>query len=270
MTRILVADDEENILYVLGRAISARHHEVETASTVEDARRIVETSDPDLLIADLRLSLGDGREGLQLIEFAKARNPATQVILMTAHGSPEIEREAYRAGASFYLEKPIDLRTLLDRLSRLEAGAGKPVPAAVAPPAPVTARPETTGSPRGKKILLVDDSRTSLFLQHTILRKGAYAIVTASDGLEAVAKAESERPDLIVMDVVMPRMDGLQALRRLREMDSTRDIPVILVTTRGEAPNVEAGYALGCDAYVTKPVDAVELLSKVQTFVGAP
>jgi CheY-like chemotaxis protein len=120
-----------------------------------------------------------------------------------------------------------------------------------------------------KRILLVDDSKTSLFMEHMILKRGPYEVVTAGDGAEAVEKATALLPDLIVMDVVMPRMDGFQALRRLREQESTRHVPVILVTTRGEQQNVDNGYDSGCNDYVTKPVDALELLTKVRLQLGA-
>ena len=119
-----------------------------------------------------------------------------------------------------------------------------------------------------KKILVVDDSRTTLFMEQMILRRGPYDLVTASDGREALDKAVEERPDLILMDVVMPRMTGFEACRAIRERPETSQIPVILVTTRGEAENVETGFASGCSDYVTKPIDAVELLAKVRNFVG--
>jgi len=116
-----------------------------------------------------------------------------------------------------------------------------------------------------KKILVVDDSRTSLFLEQTILRQGSYQVVTALNGEEGVRKAHSENPDLVLMDVVMPKMDGFEALRTLRQDPATQNIPVIMVTTRGEGPNVEAGFADGCNDYVTKPVDALELLTKIKS-----
>ena len=120
-----------------------------------------------------------------------------------------------------------------------------------------------------KKILLVDDSRTSLFLAQMILKRGPYRIVTAADGAEGVEKALAERPDLILMDVVMPRLNGFEALQKLRERDETRATPVIFVTTRGEPNNVETGLGDGGNDYVTKPIDAEELLSKVKGYLGA-
>ena len=120
-----------------------------------------------------------------------------------------------------------------------------------------------------KKILVVDDSKTALFVESMILRKGPYELVTASDGVEAVEKAVAERPDLILMDVVMPRMDGFEACEALREREDTQAIPIIMVTTRGEAVNVETGFASGCSDYVTKPINGVELLAKVRDRLGA-
>jgi len=120
-----------------------------------------------------------------------------------------------------------------------------------------------------KKILVVDDSRTALFMVTTILRKERYELVTASDGEQALEMAESERPDLILMDVIMPRKTGFEACRELKRREDTRAIPVILVTTRGEGENVEAGFQSGCNDYVTKPINAQELLTKVRDHMGA-
>ena len=120
-----------------------------------------------------------------------------------------------------------------------------------------------------KKILLVDDSRTSLFMEQMILKKGPYDLITAGDGQEAVEKAESELPDLILMDVVMPRMTGFEACRELKRREDTKAIPVILVTTRGEEENVEIGFESGCNDYVTKPVNGQELLAKVRDLVAS-
>jgi CheY-like chemotaxis protein len=119
-----------------------------------------------------------------------------------------------------------------------------------------------------KKILMVDDSRTTLFLERTILRNAPYELIEAADGAQAVDKALAERPDLILLDMMMPTMNGLEALRRLREMEATRSIPVIMVTTRSESWNVEQGYVCGCTDYVTKPIDQKTLLEKVRELLA--
>jgi DNA-binding response OmpR family regulator len=120
-----------------------------------------------------------------------------------------------------------------------------------------------------KKILLVDGSRTSLFLQRMILGQGPYDLMIASDGEDGVRQALSQRPDLILMEVAMPRMSGFEALRALRARPETETTPVILVTTRGEPASVEEGWESGCSDYVTKPIDPEELLTKVTSCLGA-
>jgi DNA-binding response OmpR family regulator len=120
-----------------------------------------------------------------------------------------------------------------------------------------------------KKILLVDDSSTVLLFEKMVLSKEPYDLVVAKDGQEGVEKALSERPHLILMDVMMPRMDGVEACRQIRSRGEIASTPVILVTTRGEPESVASGRAAGCTDYVTKPIDPAELLSKVKALVAA-
>jgi len=119
-----------------------------------------------------------------------------------------------------------------------------------------------------KKVLVVDDSPTAMFMVTTILKREPYDLVKAHDGQEAIEVAAAERPDLILMDVVMPRKTGFEACRELKQREDTKSIPVILVTTRGEGENVEAGFESGCNDYVTKPINAQELLAKVRDHIA--
>ena len=118
-----------------------------------------------------------------------------------------------------------------------------------------------------RKILLVDDSATALMIEQMLLAR-TYDLVIARDGREAVAKAASEQPDLILMDVMMPNMNGLEATRAIRALEATKRIPIIIVTTRGEDKSVEAGFASGCNDYVTKPINGLELLTKFRDQFG--
>ncbi|HEV7242570.1 MAG TPA: response regulator [Thermoanaerobaculia bacterium] len=119
-----------------------------------------------------------------------------------------------------------------------------------------------------KKILLVDDSSTILMMEKFILRNDPYILITASNGEEAVQKAVSEQPDLILLDVIMPRMGGFEACRLIRDNEASKHIPIVMVTTRGEATNVETGWLSGCSDYITKPINAIELLAKVRSILG--
>jgi CheY-like chemotaxis protein len=118
------------------------------------------------------------------------------------------------------------------------------------------------------KILVVDDSATARMLGKAALGREPYEVVVATDGAHAVAVAKQERPNLILMDVMMPGMDGFAACRAIRADEETRDIPVIMVTTRGEPVNVEQGFASGCNDYVTKPMNSIELVTKIKNLLG--
>ncbi len=115
-----------------------------------------------------------------------------------------------------------------------------------------------------KRILIVDDSKTVQMMTAMLLAREPYAVTTAFDGEEGVRKALADPPDLILLDVVMPKMDGFEACRRLRCDPATQTVPIIMMTTRGEPVNVEQGYAAGCTDYITKPVSNTELLAKVR------
>ena len=119
-----------------------------------------------------------------------------------------------------------------------------------------------------KKVLLVDDSPTVLMVEKMILAKGPFQVVTARDGREAIEKAKSEQPDIVLLDVVMPNLDGLSACAAIRQPPATAHIPIIMVTTRGEETNVETAFLNGCTDYVTKPINGIELLTKMNHILG--
>lgn len=115
-----------------------------------------------------------------------------------------------------------------------------------------------------KKILCVDDSNLVLMMEKFILAKEQYNLLSAVSGPEALKVAREQAPDLILLDVIMPIMDGFETCRQLRADTATSHIPIIMVTTRSEAVNVEQGYSNGCNDYITKPIDPLELLTKVR------
>src|SRR5438105_15878395 len=119
-----------------------------------------------------------------------------------------------------------------------------------------------------KVILLVDDSPTSRMKSRAIFGNlNGYELISACDGKEGVEKAIAQKPDLILMDVEMPRMSGIEACRALRNNDKTKKIPIILLTMRGEDSSIKAGFDSGCTEYMLKPVNEEKLLAVMKKYL---
>lgn len=115
-----------------------------------------------------------------------------------------------------------------------------------------------------KKILVVDDERHIVRLVEVNLARAGYDVVTAYDGVEALEKVKTEEPDMIVLDVMMPRMDGFEALKRLQADPDTQDIPVIMLTAKAQDADIFRGWSSGVSSYLTKPFNPRELLTFVE------
>jgi len=114
-----------------------------------------------------------------------------------------------------------------------------------------------------KRILVVDDEPGQVMVVSKFLKHNGYEVITANDGLECIAKAENELPDLILLDNVMPNMDGQTALGKLRASKKTKDIPVIMVTALSDEENIASAQKGGAVEYVVKPFDYTVLLEKI-------
>ena len=117
------------------------------------------------------------------------------------------------------------------------------------------------------QILIVDDNSANLDIFETRLAAHGYDIITASDGAEGLAVAMERKPDLILLDIMMPKMDGIEVCRRLKGDPSLPFIPIILVTAKAEAEDVVAGLEAGGDEYLTKPVDQKALVARVKSML---
>jgi twitching motility two-component system response regulator PilH len=118
------------------------------------------------------------------------------------------------------------------------------------------------------KILIVDDSPTELHVLAKILQHGGHEALTAADGESGIAAAKAQGPDVILMDVVMPGINGFQATRKLSRDPQTQQIPVLMVTTKDQDTDREWGLRQGAKGYLVKPVDGRELLHKIGELLG--
>lgn len=119
------------------------------------------------------------------------------------------------------------------------------------------------------RVLVVDDDPQVLRLMRVNLELEGYDVVSAPDGQEALEAVLSERPDLVVCDVMMPGVDGLTVLRNLRSNPRTSKIPFVVVSAKAQRSDIKAALDMGADRYITKPFDPQELLDAVENLLGA-
>ena len=118
------------------------------------------------------------------------------------------------------------------------------------------------------KILVVDDEIYIVHILDFSLGMEGYEVVTALDGEQAVEKARSEKPDLIVLDIMMPKLDGYETCKILKRDDATRQIPVILLSAKGRNVDQKIGFEVGADDYITKPFSPRKLVERINSILG--
>jgi len=114
-----------------------------------------------------------------------------------------------------------------------------------------------------KKVLIVDDEANIVAALEFLLRRGGYEVMAAQNGEEALRRVESFAPDLVLLDVMMPRISGYEVCRRMRERADWKHIKIIMLSAKGREAEVSKGVSLGADLYVTKPFSSTELVAKV-------
>ena len=118
------------------------------------------------------------------------------------------------------------------------------------------------------KILYVEDNDDNVFVMRGRLPRAGFEVIVASDGEQGVVMAETEKPDLILMDLRLPGIDGWEATRRIKAAPATKAIPIIALSAHAMAGDREKALEAGCDDYDTKPVDFPKLLEKIQTILA--
>ncbi|MGI9021690.1 MAG: response regulator transcription factor [Acidimicrobiales bacterium] len=118
------------------------------------------------------------------------------------------------------------------------------------------------------RVLVVDDDPVIVELLRINFEIEGFEVISASDGQEGLERAGADHPDVILSDIMMPRLDGLQLLTRLKGNPATAHLPVVLLSAKAQKAEVDQGLALGADDYVTKPFDPMELLDRVNAALG--
>ena len=128
-------------------------------------------------------------------------------------------------------------------------------------------RKEVNGMAKGR-ILVVDDEIYIVHILDFSLGMEGYEVITALDGEQALEKARSEKPDLIVLDIMMPKLDGYETCKRLKADAGTKDVPVILLSAKGRNVDQKVGFEVGADDYITKPFSPRKLVERINAILG--
>ncbi len=254
--RILVVDDHPNTALTLSRAISQLGPSLEVISATNGRTALERVKDGavDLLITDMMMP---EMNGLELIENLKSHpgGRPTYTILITAYDVPGLRESARRLKVDETIIKPVRPERVCQIVSQALENMGN------------SNQPQQeTKAQQPFKILVADDVADNVALLSRYLESEGYSFIAASDGLEALEKTRSEMPDLILLDVNMPKMDGFEVLQEVRMDPAIEHIPVIILTAaRIGHTDMQAGLNLGADDYITKPFDRRELLARIRT-----
>jgi len=263
VARILIVEDEANNLDVAQRIVRAAGHEALVALDGVAGLELARQERPDGVLVDLMLPELDGWSVTRAI---RGEAWAENVPIIAVSGlAMQADRDRARdAGCDAFITKPYapaELRGILERFFSEDAGERRPKPAAAAPQSGVAA------DERLGRVLVVDDEPANVELLVRRLQGNGYETLSATNGHDALGIAARERPDLILMDVMMPGLDGWQATRLLKSDPKTVNIPVVFVTARDRPEDVARGFEVGGSMYIHKPVEPVELFARVRTAI---
>jgi len=252
--KIVVVDDHPNTATMLARAIAQLGARVDVVSATSGAEALEKVAGGavDILITDMIMP---GMTGLELIE--KMQNHLggrpSFMYLITAYDVPGLKETARRLKVNEVIIKPIRPERICQIVSNaLESMGHIPAPAAMVEVQPF-------------KILIADDMPDNVTLLSRYMASEGYSYITACDGVEALEKIRAEMPDLILLDVNMPKKDGFTVLTEMRADPAIEHIPVIIFTAARLHPDdIQAGLNLGADDYITKPFDRRELFARIR------
>lgn len=252
---ILVVEDNATNMKLFKSLLHLGKFHVLEAGDAETGIRIARTQSPDLILMDIQLP---GIDGLQATRLMKD-DPDLKgipIVALTSHAMRGDEQKARDAGCDGYITKPINTRTFLNELLTYL----HPQSAQVDP------NREQTVSCK-PQILIVDDEPINVKLMSAILSSEQFAVVSAQDGMTALEIISKEKIDLILLDVMMPGIDGYQVTQELKNNPQTKNIPVILVTALHSKEDKIRGLQAGADEFLTKPVNKFEIIARVKSML---
>ncbi len=252
--KILVIEDNPLNLKLVRSILNLRGWEALEATDATTGLALATAERPALILMDIQLPDMDGLEATRILK-SRPETRSIPVVALTSYAMPGDEIKARQAGCSGYITKPINTRTF-----------GEVIAKHLGRPSAVQDRPYEERHHRNR-ILIVDDDPQNVRLMTAKLPAGRFEVLTAFDGKEAVRRALQDHPELILLDIMMPEMDGYEVSHWLKTNPATESIPIILVTALEGAEEKIRGFEAGADEFLSKPVNSVELLTRINSLL---
>jgi CheY-like chemotaxis protein len=284
---VLVIEDSNTSRKVISMVLKRQGYSIVEATTGGEGLARMLDIVPDMVLLDVMLPDMDGYQVLFEIR-ATPRLKDVPVVMLTGKRGSADRMKGIASGANEYLTKPFDPAKLLNVLKRF-IGTGskktyavpvkKPVIAKVASPikptvsrvaeSPVIQPALRPAEQTGPSILIVEDSPTTQKVISMVLARKGYTCRKAISGAEAIQSMQSHLPDLVLLDAMLPDMDGYSVLSQMQQIEKMKKIPVVMLTAKTGATDRQKGMASGANAYLTKPFDPDKLLSTVAQYAPA-
>ena len=275
--RILVVEDNERNMKFVRDVLQFKGYDVVEAVTGEEGVRLASEVDPDLILMDIQLPGINGYEAFEQIRNGESTRQIP-IIALTASVSASDQEKILKAGFDGFEAKPVALQRLVDVVANGIATSGSTEPVArTADEASINAQSlplvteQSPGAPQQHgpvpTILVVDDTPQNVKLLVEILKSQQYNVVTADGGAAGLQAVETHAPDLILLDIMMPDIDGYEVCRRIREMEAHRLTPVVMVTALDGKDERVKGIESGADDFLNKPIVIPELVARVRSLL---
>jgi len=252
-TILVIEDNELNLKLVKGLLAIGKFNSL-SAPDAETGIHLARMHHPDLILMDIQLPGLDGLSATRMIKSDETLRHIP-VVALTSYAMQGDDQKAQAAGCDGYVTKPIDTRTFNKILESYFKATSHD-------------KGELKESIRSKPlILIVDDEPKNIKLLRAKLSKTPYQIEQAVSGFEAIEKAQTLLPDLILLDVMMPGMDGYEVARRLKADPKLNLTPIILVTSLDSAEAKAKGMNAGAEEFMTKPIHTGKLMARINSMI---
>lgn len=272
-SKILYVEDDANQALFLSLVLRSANYQIRICDNPNNFDTDLKEFFPDLIILDIFLPNATGYDLARYLRSSKEyRN--IPILFLTTQRQVEVKFEAISSGGDSYLTKPVNpdvliptIKALLEknRKSTSISQTEEPLQKAIS----LESTFVTEKSKNSKKILIIDDDVTLANTLKVMFQTRAYQVMVEHDGKKGLNRASSYSPKLILLDVMLPVINGFDVARKLKEVDKTKDIPVIMFTTLGQEANISRGYSLGIEDYITKPFSLQHLLLKVNKWLNS-